>query len=104
MNMSLYREISAEVMSRIRPTRTRLKYTDRRILFQHGHIEHKGPAVLLQDHKKGHMGEIPYPCVCRHSPTKTLCKMATEYAKKNEETGGVFDGQVEIQGYVLHVH
>ena len=33
---------------------------------------------------------MPYPLSVGIAPTKTLCKMATEYAKKNEETGGVF--------------
>lgn len=47
----------------------------------------KRPFILLPYDKERHMGQMPYSRILGIAPTKTLSKLATEYAKKNDETG-----------------
>lgn len=91
MNMSLYREISAEVMSRIRLyTDAAEIYSIDESFFNMAISNIKDPLSYCRTIRKDIWEKCRIPVSVGAAPTKTLCKMATEYAKKNEETGGVF--------------
>jgi len=91
MNMSLYREISAEVMSRIRLyTDAAEIYSIDESFFNMAISNIKDPLSYCRTIRKDIWEKCRIPVSVGIAPTKTLCKMATEYAKKNEETGGVF--------------
>jgi DNA polymerase V len=86
MNMSLYREISAEVMSRIRLyTDAAEIYSIDESFFNMAISNIKDPLSYCRTIRKDIWEKCRIPVSVGIAPTKTLCKMATEYAKKNEE-------------------
>ncbi len=90
-NMSLYREISAEVMSRIKLYTDAVEiYSIDESFFNIGISNVKDPVSYCRMIKKDIWDKCRIPVSIGIAPTKTLSKLATEYAKKNEETGGVF--------------
>ena len=90
-NMSLYREISAEVMSRIRLYTDAVEiYSIDESFFNMAISNIKDPLSYCRAIRKDIWDRCRIPVSIGIAPTKTLCKLATEYAKKNEETGGVF--------------
>ncbi|MDD4160016.1 MAG: hypothetical protein PHO18_03625 [Synergistaceae bacterium] len=90
-NMSLYREISAEVMSRIRVYTDKAEiYSIDEAFFNMGISNIKDAVSYCRMIKKDVWDKCRIPVSIGVAPTKTLCKLAAEYAKKNDETEGVF--------------
>ena len=90
-NMSLYQEASAEVMSRIKLyTDTVEIYSIDECFFSMRITNVKDPISYCRMIRKDIWDKCRIPVSVGIAPTKTLCKLAAEYAKKNEETEGVF--------------
>ncbi len=90
-NMSLYREISAEVMSRISLYTDAVEiYSIDESFFNMAVSNIKDPLSYCRAIRKDIWDRCRIPVSIGIAPTKTLCKLGTEYAKKNESTGGVF--------------
>lgn len=90
-NMSLYQEISAEIMSRIKLYTDAVEiYSIDESFFNMGISNVKDPLSYCRMIKKDIWDKCRIPVSIGIAPTKTLSKLATEYAKKNDETGGVF--------------
>lgn len=90
-NMSLYQQVSAEVMSRISLyTDTVEIYSIDECFFSMRITNVKDPLSYCHMIRKDVWDKCRIPISIGVAPTKTLCKLAAEYAKKNEETEGVF--------------
>ena len=90
-NMSLYQEVSAEVMSVIKLyTDAAEIYSIDECFFNIAVSSVRDPVRHCRTIKKDIWDKCRIPVSIGIAPTKTLSKLATEYAKKNEETGGVF--------------
>ncbi len=90
-NMSLYREISAEVMSRIKLYADTVEiYSIDEAFFNMAISNVKDPVQYCRMVRSDIWNKCRIPVSVGIAPTKTLSKLAAEYAKKHEETGGVF--------------
>ncbi|MGI6442609.1 MAG: Y-family DNA polymerase [Synergistaceae bacterium] len=90
-NMALYQKVSAEVMATIRQFSDTLEiYSIDECFFSLRINSIKDPLSYCRKIKEAVWKESRIPISVGIAPTKTLCKLAVEYAKKNEETGGVY--------------
>lgn len=90
-NMSLYQKVSAEVMSLIKQYSDTVEiYSIDECFFSMRIINVKDPVPYCRMIKKEVWNKCRIPISIGIAPTKTLCKLAAEYAKKNKETEGIF--------------
>ena len=83
-NMSLYQEASAEVMSRIRLYTDAVEiYSIDECFFSIRITNVKDPLSYCRMIRKDIWDKCCIPVSIGVAPTKTLCKLAAEYAKKN---------------------
>lgn len=90
-NMRLYQEISAEVMNRIKLYTDEIEiYSIDEAFFCMGISNIKDPVSYCRMIREDIWKQCRIPVSIGIAPTKTLCKLGTEYAKKNGSTYGVF--------------
>ena len=90
-NMELYREISAEVIDRLRSyTDTAEVYSIDESFLNMAIASVKDPVLYCREIRSDILRNCGIPVSIGIAPTKTLVKLGTEYAKKMPQTGGVF--------------
>ncbi len=90
-NMSLYQQISAKVMSRIKLyTDATEVYSIDESFFNMDIASVKEPVSYCRMIREDILENCRIPVSIGIAPTKTLAKLGTEYAKKNPETNGIF--------------
>lgn len=90
-NMPLYREVSAEVMERIKLyTDASEQYSIDECFFNMRIASVADPVSYCRAIRDDVRRRCRVPVSIGIAPTKTLCKLAAEYAKHHDESGGVF--------------
>ena len=90
-NMALYQKVSAEVMDLIREFSDSVEvYSIDECFFSMRIKNVKDPLSYCREIKKAVWEKCRIPISIGIAPTKTLCKLAVECAKNNEDTDGVY--------------
>jgi DNA polymerase V len=90
-SVSLYRDMSAEVMDRVRRYSDTIEvYSIDECFFNMAIASVRDPVEYCRALREAVWNSCRIPLSVGIAPTKTLCKLASEYAKKHVETGGVF--------------
>ena len=90
-NMPLYQEVSAEVMARIKIYTDAIEqYSIDECFFNMGIANITDPVAYCLRIRKDILCKCRIPVSIGIAPTKTLCKLAAEYAKHHDDSGGVY--------------
>jgi DNA polymerase V len=90
-NMALYREISHKVMACLREFSDSVEqYSVDEAFFNLAVAAVTDPVAYCRALRRAVRSRCGVPVSIGIAPTKTLCKLGAEYAKKHKETGGVF--------------
>ena len=90
-NMSLYKKVSAEIREVYKRFCPDIEvYSIDECFFNMALLAEKDPVSYAQKIRSTVLTECDIPVSIGIAPTKTLAKLASEYAKKHEECGGVF--------------
>lgn len=90
-NMSLYKKVSAEIREVYKRFSSDLEvYSIDECFFNMALLAEKDPVSYAQKIRLSVLSECDIPVSIGIAPTKTLAKLASEYAKKHEDCNGVF--------------